>query len=174
MRKAFPWLLIASVALLGQDRRSFDTWRQYAGGADSLQYSSLSQINKTNVAQLELAWSYPSGGVPFNPLVVDTTMYVMKTTPPVGSAIVALDAATGKELWTHANQGGVASRGMNYWESADRSDRRLVYLNSGFIAEIDARTGETITSFGQYGRVDPQYAAVRWVGRHSNHPGRIY
>jgi glucose dehydrogenase len=145
---------------------------QHAGGSDSSQYSSLNQINKTTVARLKLAWSHPAGPVSFNPLVIDGTMYVLKSS--VGSsAIVALDAATGRELWTHSNQGGVASRGMNYWESKDRSDRRLVYVNSGFLAEIDARTGETIASFGRNGRVDPRVAADRRVGLPNNHPGRI-
>ena len=44
--------------------RSFATWSQYLGGADSSQYSSLKQINKSNVKQLEVAWTYPTGPEP--------------------------------------------------------------------------------------------------------------
>jgi glucose dehydrogenase len=47
MRKSLLWMLIASAALFAQDRRSFDTWKQYGGSADSSQYSSLRQINST-------------------------------------------------------------------------------------------------------------------------------
>lgn len=174
MRKSLLWILIAAVALFAADQRSFDTWKQYGGGADSSQYSSLKQINKSNVRQLEVAWTYPAGGnTSFNPLVVDATMYVSKPMQG-GSMIVALDAATGKELWTHTNQGGVGARGMNYWESKDRSDRRLVFTNGGFIKEINARTGEAIASFGDNGRVDPTLESDRMVGRIGGNPGRIY
>ena len=102
------------------DLRPFNTWNQYLGGADSSQYSSLSQINKSNVKQLAVAWSYPTGDTVqylFNPLVVDGVMYVEAK----NNSLVALDAASGRELWVHPFQGPVTTRGMNYWESKDRS-----------------------------------------------------
>lgn len=181
--RLFVIVILAGTAVLSRPvERSFEGWTQYLGGADSSQYSSLKQINKSNVAQLELAWMYEvGGGVTFNPLVVDGVMYAPKSVPGAGggrgggaSMIVALDAATGKELWTHMNQGGVAGRGMNYWESKDRKDRRLVFINSGYIKEIDARTGEVIASFGDNGRVDPSIGSDRMVGRPNGNPGRIY
>ena len=70
-----------------------------------MQYSALKQITRSNVARLELAWSYlapgPRGRFAFNPLVVDGVMYVVGK----DSAIVALDAATGKQIWTHPVEG---------------------------------------------------------------------
>src|ERR1700704_6754808 len=83
----------------GAADRPFNTWRQYLGGADSSQYSSLKQINKSNVTQLEVAWTYPTGDMRtyrFNPIVVDGVMYVLAK----NLSVVALDAATGKEIWT--------------------------------------------------------------------------
>ncbi len=68
--------------------------------------------------------------------------------------IVALDAETGKELWSHPNESAVGARGMNYWQSKDGSDRRLLYQSGGFLTAIDARTGKTIENFGDNGRVD--------------------
>src|SRR5271154_3525213 len=105
--------------------RSFATWGQYEGGADSSQYSSLKQINKSNVKQLEVAWTYETGPgtYTFNPVVVDGVMYVLAQT----NSVVALDAATGKQLWAHPNMGAVGTRGMNYWENNDKSDRRLFF-----------------------------------------------
>src|SRR5262245_17135641 len=157
MRRSLLVILIAATALFAADR-SFDTWSQYLGGADSSQYSALKQINKSNVKQLQIAWTYQVGGnsLFFDPLVVDGTMYAFKAGPTGTSMIVAIDGATGKELWTHTNQGGVATRGMNYWESKDRRDRRLVFINAGFLTEISTLTGETIQSFGDNGRVDPR------------------
>jgi glucose dehydrogenase len=174
-------LLLAGVALVGAQQRAkqrrFNTWRQYLGGADSSQYSSLNQINKSNVAKLEVAWTYPTGDMRtyrFNPVVVDGVMYVLAK----NLSIVALDAATGKEIWTHANEGAVGDRGINYWESADRSDRRLVYMNGGFLTAIDARTGQTIESFGEKGRVDVRLGLHRDVTNirplQTGNPGRIF
>ena len=60
----------ASAAPVGQF--DFAGWDAYLGGADSSQYSSLSQINKDNVNQLQVAWTYATGdGQPplFNPTI---------------------------------------------------------------------------------------------------------
>src|ERR1043166_5818136 len=83
-------LLVGALAGVAAER-SFSTWSQYLGGADSSQYSSLRQINKSNVKQLEVAWTYPTGmgTFTFDPIVIDGVMYVLSQ----GNAIVALDAA---------------------------------------------------------------------------------
>jgi len=159
------------------DLRPFNTWNQYLGGADSSQYSSLSQINKSNVKQLTVAWSYATGDnlqYLFNPLVVDGVMFVEAK----NNALVALDAVTGRELWVHPFQGPVTSRGMNYWESKDRSDRRIFTTNGGFLTAIDARTGQTVMSFGDNGRTDLRTGLDRDLTNvppiQTNNPGRIF
>lgn len=176
------WRLLASAALgaaliSAADERSFNTWNEYLGGPDSSQYSSLKQINKSNVKQLEVAWSYSTGGtgtILFDPIVVDGTMYVLKT----GNIIAALDAVTGRELWTHTNPGPTPARGINYWESKDRSDRRLLFPTGGYLTAIDARTGETIMSFGDNGRTDLKIGLDRDLTNirsvQSSDPGRIF
>ena len=175
-------LLAASVPALlrSQPRgvtRTFKTWSQYLGGADSSRYSALDQINRSNVARLEVAWTYSTADARsyrFNPIVVDGTMYVLAN----NNSIVALDPVTGKEKWSRRNEGGVTDRGINYWESADRSDRRLLYLNAGSLRAIDARTGNAIASFGDNGSVDVRGGLNRDVSAirplQTNNPGRIY
>ncbi len=133
-------LTAASVLSIGAamrpERRNGEplTWRDYLGGADSSHYSALDQINRSNVGQLRVAWEYPTGDeVPyaFNPIIVDNVMFVMAK----HESIVAMDAISGKQLWSFATgqqadiYGGVdylGKRGINYWESSDRSDRRLL------------------------------------------------
>ena len=98
MKQSFASICFVPLLACAADR-PLDTWRQYLGGADSSQYSSLKQINKTNVKQLEVAWTYPAGQgtLLFDPIVVDGVMYVLVNR----NSIVALDAATGKEIWSH-------------------------------------------------------------------------
>ena len=183
---ALPALLAAAVCLTACSRApepetqtygafDFAGWDAYLGGSDSSQFTSLKQIDKSNVSQLQVAWSYPTGeSYLFNPIVVDGVMYVLAKS----RSIVALDAATGKELWTHANEGAVGTRGINYWQSADGKDRRLLYLNSGYLTAIDAATGETITSFGDNGRVDLRVGLEGDISKirplQTNNPGRIF
>jgi glucose dehydrogenase len=153
------------------------SWPAYLGGPGSEQYSPLTQINKTNVKQLEAVWTYATGekgNYLFNPLVVDGVMYVLAK----NNSIVALDAVTGKERWVHPNTGAVTQRGINYWQNKDGSDRRLFYLNAGFLTAIDARTGNTILSFGDNGRVDIRVGLDRNIDSfpplQTNNPGRVF
>jgi quinoprotein glucose dehydrogenase len=153
--------------------KPYTTWQSYAGGPHSSQYSALDQINKKNVAKLQVAWSYPiTGNSIFNPVVIDGILYASVG----GGALAALDAATGKEIWRKEGAAPSGARGMNYWESPDRSDRRFVFLQRGDVVAINAQNGEPITSFGNNGRVDIREAMERKpagpVG--TSNPGRIF
>src|SRR5580700_6455471 len=113
---------LAGFAAAQQDHKS---WPDYGGGPDSSHFVALEQINKSNVSQLQIAWTYPVGddsSYVFNPIIVDKVMYVLARK----SSLVAIDAATGKEIWIHANLPGITTRGIAYWESKDRHDRRLI------------------------------------------------
>ena len=131
-------------------------WRDYGGTSDSAQYSALKQVNRANVSKLQVAWTFPTGDGSkylFNPIVIDRVMYVLAE----HNSILALDAATGKRLWAHTTNPRttlITYRGINYWESPDRSDRRLLFAVNNFLEEIDARTGQSIREFGNGGRVD--------------------
>ena len=170
-------VLAASPPAAAQDHK---TWRDYGGASDSAQYSALAQINRANVSQLEVAWTYPTGDNNryfFNPIVVDGVMYVLAR----NNSIIALDAATGHEIWARPPEPGttiITSRGINYWESKDRSDRRLLYASNHFLRAIDAQTGRPILSFGNGGRVDLKEGldrdpkTIRLV--QSTTPGRVF
>src|SRR5262245_22848102 len=175
-------MAIALATLAGQSRQAspnratakpYTTWQSYAGGSHSSQYSALDQINTKNVAKLEVAWSFPiTGNSSFSPVVIDGVMYA----PVGGGALAAIDAATGKELWRKEGVAPSGARGMNYWESPDRSDRRFIYLQRGDVIAVNAQNGEPITTFGNNGRVDLRDAMERKpmgpVG--TSNPGRIF
>jgi quinoprotein glucose dehydrogenase len=179
--RRWMWSLIASIAVAAaaggaQQRqtseRPYTTWREYAGSADSMQYSALDQIDRTNVRQLRQAWFYRVAGepvrLPFNPLVVDDVMFVAGAK----NVVVALDAATGAERWVSSAQ--ATERGLAYWESADRSDRRLILTTNGGLREIDARTGKSIATFGVNGAVDMRTGDPRRLGGPNKTPPRIF
>src|SRR5262245_40796717 len=158
---------IALATLAGQSRQAqsrrgpakpYTTWQSYAGGAHSSQYSALDQINKKNVAKLDVAWSFPiTGNSIFNPVIVDGVMYA----PVGGGALAAIDAASGREMWRKEGVAPTGARGMNYGESPDRSDRRFIFLQRGDVIAVNAQNGEPIPSFGNNGRVDLRDAMER-------------
>jgi len=129
------------------------TWRDYGGAPDQSKYFVQDEINKENVNQLKVAWTYATGDeniYQFNPLIVDNVMYVLAK----DNSLIALDATTGKEIWIHAHLQGIATRGINYWESKDGTDRRLIFQMNNYLQAIDARTGKSILNFGENGLVD--------------------
>jgi quinoprotein glucose dehydrogenase len=160
------------------------TWKDYLGGPDSSHYSALKQINTSNVNKLNVAWTYPTGDdvtYTFSPLVIDSIAYFAAKQ----GALVAADATTGKEVWVHsfAAPGAVPSRfagiagmrGANYWESKDRTDRRVIVSTGGFLQAIDARTGKLVDSFADHGKLDLKIGIDRATRPLSSRtPGRIF
>ena len=138
------------------DDSRYQSWSDYGGSPDASQYSSLHQIDRSNVSGLQLAWSFPTADgkkYSFNPLLAHGLLYVLAK----NYSIVALDPATGKELWNHPTSGKgtlLTYRGINYWESADGSESRLLFAEDNFLQALDARTGKRIASFGNDGSVD--------------------
>ena len=163
--------------LAGQNHTA---WSDYGGGEDSSQYSALREINRENVGKLRIAWVFPTGDDNryfFNPVQAHGLVYVMAE----NDSIVALDAATGKRVWVHRPDPHteiITDRGINYWESDDGTDRRLLFASDHFLRAIDARTGRPILSFGSNGRVDLKQgldrdpASISLV--QSTNPGRVF
>ena len=149
-------------------------WRDYGGSADNSRFSALKQITKSNISKLDVAWTYPYGETGFNPIVVRGTVYGKAR----NSSLAALDAATGKEIWIHEGLEGITRRGVNYWESRDGKDRRLIFSISDYLQEIDATTGKSIRTFGNNGVVDMREGLGREpgsIGRiQSNTPGKVF
>jgi quinoprotein glucose dehydrogenase len=149
-----PGLVIILPGAPTPKKQPYTTWSAFGGTSDSMQYSALSQINKSNVSQLEQVWFYPLPGraeLAFSPLIVGKVMYVAGKG---NRSVVALDAATGQEIWTHPTEGTTTDRGYAYWESKDGKDQRIIFSANNLLQEVNAKTGATITSFGKDGYVD--------------------
>jgi len=138
-----------------QDRLPDDhrTWAHYGGDPDQSKYFNATEITKENVRNMTVAWTYPTSDNAFyffSPIIVDTTMYVLAK----NYSLVAVNVLTGKEIWIHTNLVGLSRRGLNYWESNDKKDKRLIFTLNNTLQAIDAVTGKTISTFGDDGYVD--------------------
>ncbi len=149
-------------------------WSDYAGGPASSRYFPSTQITKANVGRLNIAWTYPFGETGFNPIVVRGVVYGRGR----NGAIVALDARTGKEIWIRESMQAMTARGMNYWESRDGKDRRLIFSVNDYLQQLDAATGQPVFSFGKDGVVDLREGLGRdpaTIGRiQSGNPGKVF
>ncbi|MEO8735268.1 MAG: PQQ-binding-like beta-propeller repeat protein [Edaphobacter sp.] len=169
-------LIMMSVPFLSA-QNSHKTWADYGSGPDSSKYVAMDQITKANVGELTVAWTYPTHdgrSYLFNPVVIDGTMYVLARS----NSLVALNPETGKEIWVHENLPGIATRGINSWESKDHKDRRLIFQINNYVEEIDARTGKSILTFGNKGLVDLRVGLGRDPSKvariKSDTPGRVF
>src|SRR5437868_75004 len=117
-------LLLMVLPVPGKSQKAAD-WPMFNRDLAGTRYSPLTQINTGNVSRLTRVWNYAferegktiKGDSAFElyqeitPIVVDGVMYL-----PAGDRVVALDPETGKEIWTHELQSGLASfRGVAYW-----------------------------------------------------------
>ncbi|MDZ4708743.1 MAG: PQQ-binding-like beta-propeller repeat protein [Saprospiraceae bacterium] len=150
---------IAGLVLLcscGNNR--YEVWDTYRGSPDALQYSSLSQIDTSNVHLLTPAWTFHTGDsgqrttIECNPIIVGNTVYL--TSPTLH--LIALDATHGKELWRYKPTGKeVASginRGVTYWK--DKGLEYIFFPAGKYMYAVNARTGSLIESFGDQGKID--------------------
>jgi alcohol dehydrogenase (cytochrome c) len=124
-----------------------ENWLTYSGTTMSQRYSALNQITPENAKDLRLQWVFQTRSLEkheVTPLVVDGVMYTIQSPDDV----IALDAATGKTLWTYAHKPapetknpccGNLSRGVAILDNK----LFLATLDAQLIA-IDARTGREL------------------------------
>lgn len=161
------WLLGVAFSAVAQNGTTNGEWRAYGGDPGSTRYAPLDQINASNFSKLEIAWRFktdPLGPRPEfqyegTPLMVHGTLFV---TAGSRRAVVALDAATGEQLWMHSENEGkrgeaaprqLSGHGVAYW--TDGSEERIFYVTPGYrLIALDAHTGIPAAGFGQNGVVD--------------------
>ena len=172
MRKIALWVVLA-IATMGSDQALqisaaaqtipraasaqpdwpvFD-WPVYGGAPENNHYSSLAQINRDNVKQLQVAWSFDTGeagGLQTSPIIVGNVLYAYSPSQKV----IALNAATGKLLWKFdpSVRGWQPARGLAYW--SDGKEKRILAGVMNSVYALDADTGKPIPTFGDNGRID--------------------
>lgn len=148
-------------------------WAYYGGDPQATRYSSLKEINRETVAKLKPAWTHSTGDamkrpattIECTPIVVDGKMFI--TTAQL--RVDALDAATGKRLWSFDPFEGASSRrargvnrGVTYWRDGDKG--RLFVAALHYMYCLDADTGQPVRDFADNGKLDMKQGLDREIG----------
>src|ERR1051326_3460326 len=170
-------LALGGVAALRAPEKPPIEWPYYGGDQAGSKYSAAADDNRSNVTRLAVAWSWKPGEKPLpefgtqpgsfenTPLMIDNVLYL--STPY--NRVVALDAESGKELWSYdprayadgqpPNGTGFVHRGIAAWRDAGKL---RIFLNSrSRLYCIDAATGAPVTSFGANGSIS-LIEGMRW------------
>ena len=173
-RRQFSRTVAGALTAAGLSRRATAAgsdvgWPHYQGDPQATRYSPLTQINPSNAGRLKAAWVHHSaaegsryrGSVECTPVVVGGVMYI------VGADLViqALEAGTGKLLWSASPLAGAGTRasgvcrGVTHWKSG--AEEKLFVPIQNKIWCVDAKTGKMVSSFGSDGAIDLQRDADR-------------
>jgi quinoprotein glucose dehydrogenase len=150
------------------ERDEFSGWAKAHGNSYGNKYSSLAEIDTSNVKALQVAWTYNTGDadtaahsqIQCNPIVVEGVLYA--TSPQL--KLFALDAATGKQKWSYAPFDTIEgdhrshfimnnNRGVTYWTDG-KEDKRIFYTAGSEMHAINATSGKLVPSFGKGGKID--------------------
>lgn len=164
-------LLVVPVVLLyscGDSKKEYANWERYKGSDESINYSSLSQVDTSNVKKLQVAWVYKTGDadtvnysqIQCNPIMVNGILYGTSAK----MKLFAIDASTGKQKWVFNPFDSLGSnkrmffvlnnsRGVRYWTDG-KDDARIYYTAGSFLFAINALTGIAVSSFGMDGKID--------------------
>ncbi len=162
-------LSVTSSSIAVGQRLPATEWPAYGGDPGGSRYSSIAQIDRSNVSTLRREWTFNTGerepgsrSFEATPILVDGTLYL---STPLGK-IIALDPVTGTERWRHDARvsashgfGDFTSRGVSYWRddtapnTASCQRRIIAPTIDGRLLALDARDGTLCRGFGTDGVV---------------------
>jgi quinoprotein glucose dehydrogenase len=165
-------LVLCAASAHAQQGAKNGEWRFYGGDNGSTKYSPLNQINKDNVKNLRLAWTWDSPdlalqkqnralaslGFASTPIMSGGILYTSTSL----SQVAAIDAATGKTIWVYDPQSyragrptnlGFVHRGVAFWTNG-KDERVFIGTADAHLIAIDAKTGQPIPTFGEDGKVN--------------------
>jgi quinoprotein glucose dehydrogenase len=154
-------ILVVTLLVACASGRLTQSWPVYKADAASSSYSPATQINRDNVDKLQMVWRFDPEDVPAgvrygkyecNPIVVNGTIYATSSR----RRAYAIDAVTGTAIWSFdpfdGGRGGGMCRGVTYW--SDDKESRILFTADNFLYALDAKTGQSIRTFGIDGKVD--------------------
>jgi quinoprotein glucose dehydrogenase len=142
-------------------------WTTYGGDLGNTRYSPLDQINASNFYKLQVGWRFSTANLgPTLEVNLESTPLMVKgvfySTAGSRRSVIALDAATGEQLWVYREDEGqrgtvapriLSGRGLAYW--TDGTEERILYVTPGYrMIALNAKTGLRIAGFGVNGVVD--------------------
>lgn len=157
---------------------SSTTWTHLNGDERANRYAPLDQIDASNAADLEIAWSVDTGIFGprpetysvTSPLMVDGKLFA---TAGATRNVIALDAATGQLLWMWRPDEGKrfddaprkgSGKGLSYFKNA--GEGVIFTMTPGYsLVALHAATGKPVESFGKNGVVDLQEGLRLGPGR---------
>ena len=150
------WLIAAVIAMLTAVTvvTAQNDWAYFGQDQGGTKYSTLAQINTSNVSSLRRAWTFhtgdKSGFFESTPIVVESVLYF-----GAQNGFYALDAVTGQQIWKFdARQ--TTRRGVSYWPGDARTAARIFASTGTKLVALEAKTGKPAESFGDHGFVDMQ------------------
>jgi quinoprotein glucose dehydrogenase len=172
--RVFPLILAAVIAISSSTAVGGNAgdWPAFGNDPGGTKFSPLTQITTANVTKLAIAWTYDTGekgggfrGWSVTPVVIDNVMYF----GTYGGKLVALDAATGAELWkfdlkTISSSGRYSPRGISYWPGDAQTPPRVVATTTdGLLTQVNAKNGELVR-IGDKGYVDLKVGVTEKFG----------
>ena len=126
------------------------TWDVYGGDNANTRYSTLNQINATNVGRLKVAWALQLGSLrsqESTPILVGDLVYVTSSHGPKN--VFAADARTGEVKWRYSPE---VPAGIEQYACCDVNNRGVAHANGkifvgrldGHLVALDAKTGKEL------------------------------
>ena len=171
--------LLVAIPAVARAQGANANWPLYGGTTDNSRYSTLAQITPANVGTLQVAWTYEThdefqgSEMQSNPIVVDGVLYA--TTPKL--RVIALDAATGMEVWSFDPNIGDPRTGRFRHRGVTVHGDRVLFTHRNWLYALDKTTGHPIPSFGTNGRVDLRVGLdrpVEGVSISASTPGVVF
>jgi len=138
------------------DYNNYSDWLRSNGNNYGTRFSALKKINKDNIKNLKLAWTYNSNDfagkeIQANPVVKDGFIF----TPTSGNYIVCINGKTGKEIWRFKVENDrAAKRGLLIWKNSSEKFSRIFFTdNENNLIALNSKTGKKIDTFGNKGEI---------------------
>lgn len=158
------WIFLTALLLQtgcgSENQKNDSSWAARGGSPDQIRYSSLSQIDTTNISELQVAWTYHTldpddrtTQIQTNPIVIDSLLFGISP----GLKVFALDAATGEEKWTFnpfkndESSPFNISRGVAWWQGD--GEQRILFSAGSWLYALNALDGSLMQDFGENGRI---------------------